>query len=61
MSEKPTQAPSDLPIRLVPTTADLPPGVAAIVLSPPQPDEMLPGESMVAAITRLRRAVVIRE
>ncbi|MEW2474625.1 hypothetical protein AB0875_12620 [Micromonospora gifhornensis] len=41
--------------------AELPADVTAIVISPVQPDEMLPGETTVEAMARLRRAVVIRE
>lgn len=46
-----------LPIRI----AQLPEGVAAIVCSPVAPYELLPGETMLEAMVRLRRAVVIRE
>lgn len=40
--------------------ADLPEGVAAIVTSGVEPSEMLPGETIEEALTRLNRAVLIR-
>jgi hypothetical protein len=40
---------------------DMAPGVAAVVASPVNADELLPGETYAQALTRLGRAVTIRE
>lgn len=47
------------PIRMV--VADLPEGVAAMVVSPVDPGEVLPGETVAEAMVRLNRAVKITE